>query len=81
MMSLDYQGFVKDYMVCSKHGEVGENVLQDTFDDVIMHDIATPPPEAVTNEEMGVNMQPVATNDDVFRNTLADGTEDDDGLS
>jgi hypothetical protein len=30
---------------------------------------------------MGVNMQPVGTNDDVFRNTLADNTEDDDGLS
>jgi hypothetical protein len=30
---------------------------------------------------MGVNIQPVATNDDVFRNTLADGTEVDDGLA
>jgi hypothetical protein len=36
---------------------------------------------AITNEEAGVNMQPVATNDDVFRNLLADNTVDDDGLS
>jgi hypothetical protein len=41
------------------------------FDDVIMHDVA-PPLKAVTNVEMSVNTQPVATNDDVFRNTLAD---------
>jgi hypothetical protein len=36
---------------------------------------------AITNEEAGVNTQPVATNDDVFGNTLADNTVDDDGLS
>jgi hypothetical protein len=37
--------------------------------------------EAVTNEEMCISMQPVPSNDDVFRNTLGDGTVDDDGLS
>ena len=36
---------------------------------------------AITNEEAGVNTQLVATNDDVFRNMLADDTVEDDGLS
>jgi len=68
-----------DYTIWSRHWEVGENIPQETFDDVIMPDVA--PHEAVTNEETGVNTQPVATNSDVFRNTLADNTEHDDGLS
>jgi hypothetical protein len=74
-------------MIWSKHGEVGENVPQETFDDEIMPNVA-PHQEtcvirevAVTNEQKGVNMQPMATNDDVFRNTLADDTVEDDGLS
>jgi hypothetical protein len=35
--------------------------------DVALHD-------AVTNEELGVNTEPMATVNDVFRNTLADDT-------
>jgi hypothetical protein len=37
--------------------------------------------EAVTNEEPGVNTKLMATINDVFRNTLPDDTEDDDGIS
>jgi hypothetical protein len=61
-MSLDYQGFMRDYTIWSRHWEVGENILQETFDDVIMPDVA--PHEAITNEEMSVNTQPVATDSD-----------------
>jgi hypothetical protein len=51
-------------------GDVGENVLQENNDDVAMPDIALH--EAVT--------QPVAIVNDVFRNTLADDTEHEDGI-
>jgi hypothetical protein len=37
--------------------------------------------EAGTNEETSVNTQPVATVNDVFRNTLADDIEHDDCIS
>jgi hypothetical protein len=40
-MSLDYQGFMKNYMIWSKHGKVSENVPQETFDSVIMSDVAS----------------------------------------
>jgi hypothetical protein len=44
------------------------NVLQENNDDmIIMPGIA--PHEAVTNEEPSINMQPMVTDDDVFRNT------------
>ena len=33
------------------------------------------------DEEPGVNMEPMATVNNVFRNTLADDTEDNDGIS
>jgi len=42
-----------------------------------MHDVCSPQEtcvfreDAVTNEETCVNIQPVAPNDDMFRNTLA----------
>ena len=40
--------------------------------DVAIHD---------ADEEPGVNMEPMATVNNVFRNTLADDTEDNDGIS
>jgi len=68
------------------HGEVGENVMQENNDDVAMSDIAIH--EAVTNDDdvampniTGVNTQPLATVNDVFRNTLADDTKHEDGIS
>ena len=70
----------------SMHGEVGENVMQENNDDVAMSDIAIH--EAVTNDDdvampniTGVNKQPLATVNDVFRNTLADDTKHEDGIS
>jgi len=33
------------------------------------------------DEEPGVNMEPMATVNDVFKNMLADDTEDNDGIS
>ena len=36
------RGFVRYYTLWSKHGEVGENVPQETFDDVIIPDVAPP---------------------------------------
>ena len=33
------------------------------------------------DEELGVNTEPMATVNDTFRNTLADNTEDNDGIS
>ena len=60
-------------------GAVGENVPQENNDDVAMPDVAVH--ESVTNKETGVNTQPVATVNDVFRNTLADDTEHEDGIS
>ena len=70
---------MRDYTIWSMHGEVGENVLQENNDDVAMPDVAVH--ESVTNKEAGVNTQPVATVNDVFRNILADNTEHDDGIS
>jgi hypothetical protein len=35
-MSLYYKGVHENYMIWSKYGGVGENVPQETFDDVIM---------------------------------------------
>ena len=58
------------------HGEVGVNVPQENDDDVAMPNVAIDD----ADEEPGVNMEPMATINDVFRNTLADDTEDDDGL-
>ena len=40
------RGFMTDFTIWSRHWEVGENVPQETFDDVIMPDS---PHEAVTN--------------------------------
>jgi hypothetical protein len=62
---------MKNYMIWSKHGKVTENVLQETFDSVIMSDVAS---QAVTKKQ-------VATKDNVFRNTIVDDTKHDDGIS
>jgi hypothetical protein len=35
---------VRDYTIWSKNGEVGENVLQENFDDVIIPNVAPLPP-------------------------------------
>ena len=59
------------------HGEVGVNVLQENNDNVDMPDVAIHD----TDEEPGVNTEPMATVNNVFRNTLADDTEDNDGIS
>jgi len=78
-MHLITKGFMPNYTMWSRHGEVGENVPQENNDDVAMPDVAVH--ESVTNKETGVNTQPVATVNDVFRNILADHTEHDDGIS
>ena len=59
------------------HGEVGVNVLQENDDDVDILDVAIHD----ADKEPGVNMEPMATVNNVFRNTLADDTEDNDGIS
>lgn len=74
-MHLITRGFMRDYTIWSMHGEVGQNVPQGNNDDVIMLGIALH--EVVATDYT----EPVATNDDVFRNTLADDTEKKDGIS
>ena len=59
------------------HGEVGVNVPQESNDDVTMLDVAL----HEADEEPGVNTEPMATVNDVFRNTLADDTKHEDGIS
>ena len=53
------------------------NVPQENDNDVAMPDLAIHD----ANEEPGVNMEPIATVNNVFRNTLADDTKDNDGIS
>ena len=60
------------------HGEVGVNIPQENDDDVDMSDVAI----HYANEEPGVNTKHMATINNVFRNMLADNTEDNnDGIS
>ena len=66
-----------NYTIWTMHGEVGVNVLQENDDDVDMPDVAIHD----ADEEPGVNTEPMATVNNVFRNTLADDTEDNDGIS
>ena len=66
-----------NYMIWTMHGEVGVNVLQENDDDVDMPDVAI----HYADEESGVNTELMATVNNVFRNTLADDTEDNDGIS
>ena len=76
-MHLIIRGFMPNYMTWTMHGEVGVNVLQENDDDVDMPDIAIHD----ADEEPGVNTEPMATVNNVFRNMLADDTEDNDGIS
>ena len=72
-MHLITKGFMPIYTIWTMHGEVGVNVLWENDDDVeAIHD---------TDEEPGVNTEPMATINNVFRNTLADDIEDNDGIS
>ena len=66
-----------NYMIWTMHGEVGVNVLQENDDDVDMPDVASDD----VNKKPGVNTKLMATVNNVFRNTLADDTEDNDGIS
>ena len=59
------------------HGEVGVNVLQENDDDVDMPDGAIHD----ADKEPGVNTEPMAAVNNMFRNTLADNIEDNDGIS
>ena len=59
------------------HGEVGVNVLRENDDDVDMLDVAIHD----ADEELGVNTKPMAIVNNMFRNTLADDIEDNDGIS
>jgi hypothetical protein len=66
-----------NYMIWTMHGEVGVNVSRENDDNVDMPDVAI----HNANEEAGVNMEPMPIVNNVFRNTLADNTEDNDGIS
>ena len=66
-----------NYTIWTMHAKVGVNVLQENDDDVDMSDVAIHD----ADEEPSVNMEPMATVNNVFRNTLADNTEDNDGIS
>ena len=66
-----------NYTIWTMHGEVGVNVLRENDDDVDMPNVAIHD----ADEEPSVNTEPMATVNNVFRNTLADDTEDNDGIS
>ena len=59
---------MSNHTIWSMHREVDENVQQENNDDVAMPDLAL-------RKAVSVNMQHVATVNDMFRNTLADDTE------
>ena len=66
-----------NYTIWTMHGEVGVNALQENDDDVDMPDVAIHD----VDEEPGVNTEPMAIVNNVFRNTLADDTEDNNSIS
>ena len=66
-----------NYTIWTMYDEVGVNVLQGNDDDVDMHDVAIHD----ADKELGVNTEPMTIVNNVFRNTLADDTEDNDGIS
>jgi hypothetical protein len=59
------------------HGEVCVNVPQENNDDAAMPNVDIHD----ADEEPSVNTEPIATVNDVLRNTLADDTKDNDGIS
>jgi hypothetical protein len=70
---------MRDYTIWTLHGEVGQNVAQENNDDV-------PMPSVSLNTFLPIDdyqcyTVPVPTNDNVFRNTLVDDTEENDGIS
>jgi hypothetical protein len=67
-----------NYTIWSMLGEVGVNVPQENNNDVAMPDVALH--DAITDEGFGVNKEPMATVNDVFRNMLADDTLHLDGI-
>jgi hypothetical protein len=79
------RGFMSNYRIWCLHGEVGVNVAQANNDDVDMPDVHhhedVNVAQANNDKDPGVNTEPVAAINDVFRNTLADDTEEDDGIS
>ena len=75
MNTLNYQGFKPNYTIWTMHGEVGVNVPQENNDDEAMPDVAIH-----DADEPGVNTEPMAIVN-IFRNTLADDTKDNDGIS
>ena len=66
-----------NYTIWTMYDEVGVNVLQENDDDVDMPDVAIHD----ANEEPSVNTKLMVTVNNVFRNTLADDTVDNDGIS
>ena len=70
------RGFIRNYTIWTLHGEVGQNVAQECNDD-------EPMPSVSLNALLHVHdyTKHVPTNDDVFMNTLADDTDEDDGIS
>jgi hypothetical protein len=66
-----------NYTIWNMHGQVGVNVPQENDDDVDMPDVAIHD----ADEEPGVNTKPMAIVNNVFRNMLADDTEDNNGIS
>ena len=81
-MHLITRGFMPNYKIWTMHGEVGVNVPQENDNDVAMPDVVMPDVAIHdADEKPGVNTKPMATVNDVFRNTLADNTEDNDSIS
>ena len=66
-----------NYTIWTMHGEIGVNVPQKNNDDVAMPDVAIHDADM----EPRVNTEHMATVNDVFGNTLADDTDDNDGIS
>ena len=66
-----------NYTIWTMHDEVGVNVLQENDDDGDMPNVAIHD----ADEDPSVNTEPMDTVNNVFRNTLADDTEDNDGIS
>ena len=81
-MHLITKGFMLNFTIWTMHGEVGVNVPQENDDDVATPDVAMPDVAIhIADEEPSVNTKPMATVNDVFRNILANDTEDNDGIS
>lgn len=78
------RGFMPNYRIWYLHGEVCVNVATNN-DDVDMTDVHHHEDVNVAqtnnDENPVVNTQHVDATDNVFRNTLADDTEEDDGIS